>query len=370
MAYIKKRSDGTWQATIYVCRDEDGKKVNRYATEHSERAIKKAVREIEQEIEDGNLSRVDNVRIAEWIKTWLEDNKNSYSPSTYVLYLGYLKNHYRPFFKQMKFKELTEIHLKKLINILLGKMSQTSARRVMSCLRPILHDALKNKSPMRDIKLPKEDKVDYSDVPDPIRFKEIHNSVRGTRDEPIILLAGWCGLRREEIFALRPNDLDFINKTIRIDEAYVINDQGKYQIKSTKSENGLREVAAPAYVMDLLKVVIRDGFALKKKERKVIEITDKKTQNDQLMFPMRPDSYTSYLAKLVKNKKIPKTRLHFLRHYHATWLYENDVLDHLAAERLGHDIKVLKGIYQHLGVKKKDEINRKIIELQQEESKV
>jgi integrase len=35
---------------------------------------------------------------------------------------------------------------------------------------------------------------------------------------------------------------------------------------------------------------------------------------------------------------MPKTRLHFLRHYHATCLYENDVPDHLSAERLGHDI--------------------------------
>lgn len=369
MASIRKRSDGTWQATIYCGRDENDKKICKYVTKHTEKEVKKAARELEQELEDGKLTNVDNIRVAEWIKTWLEIHKNKYSPSTYVLYLGYLKNHYRPFFKQMKFKDVKEIHIKKLLNELLGKMSQTSARRVLSCLRPIFHDAMKNKSPMRDTKLPKEDKVDYSDVPTPEKFKAIHDSVRGTRDEPVILLAGWCGLRREEIFALRPNDLDFANNTIRIDEAYVINDQGKYQIKSTKSENGLRAVAAPPYLMDLLKAVIRDGFALIKKERKVIEITDKKTKEDQLMFPMRPDSYTSYLGKLVRDKKIPKTRLHFLRHYHATWLYENDVLDHLAAERLGHDIKVLKGIYQHLGVKKKDEINRKIIELQQEESK-
>jgi len=59
-------------------------------------------------------------------------------------------------------------------------------------------------------------------------------------------------------------------------------------------------------------------------------------KSDALIFPMRPDSYSSYLAKLVKTKEMPKTRLHFLRHYHATWLYENDVEDHLAAERLGH----------------------------------
>ena len=367
MASIKKRPNGTYQATIYVGRDENGKQLFEYVTKSTQKECKAAAREIEQELVDGTLTKVKNIRVAEYIKNWLEIHKNNYSPSTYVLYLGYLKNHYKPFFKQMKFKDLEEIHIKKFRGELLGKMSQTSARRVMSCLRPILHDALKHKSPMKEIKLPKEDKVDYSDVPTPEKFRAIHNSVRGTRDEPIILLAGWCGLRREEIFALKPNDLDFKNGTIRIDEAYVINDQGEYQIKTTKSENGLREVAAPPYLMDLIKIVIRDGFALRKKERKVIEITDKKDKDDKLIFPMRPDSYTSYLAKLVKDKKIPKTRLHFLRHYHATWLYENDVLDHLAAERLGHDIKVLKAIYQHLGVKKKEEINKKIIDIQQAE---
>lgn len=367
MASITKRPNGTYQARVYVGRDENGKQLFKFVTRSTMKECKSAAREIEQELIDGALTQVDNIRVAEWIKNWLEIHKNKYSPSTYVLYLGYLKNHYRPFFKQTKFKDLQEIHIKKLQNELLGKMSQTSARRVMSCLRPILHDALKNKNPMKDIKLPKEDKVDYSDVPTPEKFRAIHNSVKGTRDEPIILLAGWCGLRREEIFALRPNDLDFDNSIIRIDEAYVINDQGKYQIKTTKSENGLREVAAPPYLMDLLKTIIKDGFALRKKERKVVEITEKKDKEDKLMFPMRPDSYTSYLSKLVKDKKIPKTRLHFLRHYHATWLCENDVLDQLAAERLGHDVKMLRAKYQHLGIKKKNEINRKIIDLQQAE---
>ncbi|KLU66712.1 tyrosine recombinase XerC [Desulfosporosinus acididurans] len=367
MASIKKRPNGSYQATIYVGRDDDGKQLFKYVTKSTMKECKAAAREIEQQLIDGSLSQVDNIRIAEWIKNWIDIHNKQYSPSVIVLYKGYLKNHFRPFFKQMKFKDLREIHIKKLQNELLGKMSSTSARRVMSCLRPILYDALKNRNPMKDVKLPKEEKVDYSDVPTTEKFRAIHSAVKGTRDEPIILLAGWCGLRREEIFALKPNDLNFDNCTIRIDEAYVINDQGKYEIKTTKSENGLRTVAAPPYLMNLINDVIKNGFTLTKKERKVIEITEIKNKEEKLIFPMRPDSYTSYLAKLVKDKKIPKTRLHFLRHYHATWLYENDVLDHLAAERLGHDIKVLKAIYQHLGVQKKETINKKIIELQQQE---
>jgi hypothetical protein len=91
----------------------------------------------------------------------------------------------------MKFKDLRDIHLKKFANELLANQSTSSARRILSCLRPIFHDALKDKSPFKDYKLPKEAKVDYSDVPTPEVFRRIHEAVRGTRDEPIILLAAW-----------------------------------------------------------------------------------------------------------------------------------------------------------------------------------
>ena len=240
MANIRKRPNGSYQATIYVGRDEDGKQIYKFVTKAGWKECRDAAREIEQELIDGTLTNVGNIRIAGWIKNWLENNKNKYSPSTYVLYLGYLKNHYKPFFKQMKFKDLRDTHLKKLQNELLGKMSTTSVRRVMSCLRPIIYDAMKKKSPFEDIKLPKEQKVDYSDVPTREIFKQIHNGVRGTRDEPVILLAAWCGLRREEIFALKENDLDFKNNIIRIDEAYVINDQGEYELKSTKTFENIK----------------------------------------------------------------------------------------------------------------------------------
>ncbi len=392
MASIKKLDNGTYQATIYIGRDENGKRINEYVTKPGLRECKSAARKIEQERDEGKLTHLENVRVAEYIKKWLEANKNSYSPSTYVLYLSYLKNHYRPFFKQKKFKELRTIHAQQFANELLGKMSSTSARRSLSCLRRIIHDAMKDKSPFKDLKLPKTKKVDYSAVPKTAeKFKMIHDSVRGTSDEPIILLAAWCGLRREEIFALKPNDFDFKNNVIRIDEAYVINDQGKYELKETKTENGMRDVMAPPHLMNLLKDVIKNGFGKKRKVTKfkgdgaksnrltikvgpvkgskVTEITSTKNKNNRLIFNMRPDSYSSRLAKLVKEKKIPKTRLHYLRHYHATWLYEQGVPDLYSADRLGHDIKVLKAIYQHLGVERRKEIDRKIIDLQQEETK-
>jgi len=56
--------------------------------------------------------------------------------------------------------------------------------------------------------------------------------------------------------------------------------------------------------MELFKGVIQNGFALRKKKKLkiVVEITDMKDKSEQFLFPMRPDSYFSYIAKLVKKK--------------------------------------------------------------------
>jgi integrase len=60
---------------------------------------------------------------------------------------------------------------------------------------------------------------------------------------------------------------------------------------------------------------------------------------------------------------LPDIRFHDLRHYHATVLYNNNVSDKYAAERLGHDIMVLKKIYQHLQESTKSKEDQKILEI-------
>ena len=354
MANIRKRDDGTWQATIYVGRDADGKKINEYITKHSFTEIKKAVREREQEIEEGKLTNVGNTRLVVWTEKWLEINKNNYSPSTRVLYKSYIDNHYKSYFKQLKLKEINEIHLVEFQNELLEKMSPTSARRVMSALRKMLGDALKKKSPAADLKLPKEKKRDYK-IPTTKEFDRIHEAVKGTRDEPIVLLAGWCGLRRAEIFALRKNDINIKQGIIRIDEGLAINEENEYEFKDPKSQNSIREVPVPDYLMNLLKN-ISGKRQRKKSDSNVEEIDAKQKEKDDRLFSNRPDNYSSYWAKLVRRKRMPKIRFHDLRHYYATWLYHNDVPDLYAAKFMGDDIDTVKRIYQHIERDKEKEL--------------
>jgi len=232
-----------------------------------------------------------------------------------------------------------------------------------------LADVMKQKSPARDIKLPKEEKYTPR-VPNDKEMEQIHNAVRGTRDEPIVLLAAWCGLRRGEIFALRWNDIDWNNGTLRVDEAKSINEDNLYEDKRPKSENGLRTVIVQEYLMGLLETLRKPKPKKKrKKDQEQDNIVKLNDNSDHQIFNMRPDSYSSYWAKFVREKKLPDIRFHDLRHYHASYLYNNNVPDQYAARRLGHDIRVLKEIYQHLGLDRQKEIDDNIRQMYSQNKK-
>lgn len=346
MASFKKRANGTWQATIYVGRDANGKQLFKYVTRDSEKECKRAARIIEQELDNGTFTHIENVHATAWIEKWMDLNKGDLSPSTFALYRIYQKAHFEPFFKALKLKQINDIHIKQFKNDKLKKLSKASVRRMMSVLKRILDEAMKHKSPMKDFKLPQDEKY-VPKVPDDKEMGLIHDAVRGTRDEPIILLAAWCGLRRGEIFALKWNDIDWDRGRLRVDEGRSVTEDHTYVDKRPKSENGVREVVIPEYLLNLL-----DNLRITQ---------GKKSQSINLrIFDMRPDNYTKHFARLIKNKKLPKIRFHDLRHYHASWLYARGVPDQYAAQRLGHDIRVLKKIYQHLGLDRQAEIDSNI----------
>jgi integrase len=345
LASFKKRANGTWQAAIYTGRDAKGKQLFKYVTRDTLKECKAAARELEQELEEGRLVNIENIRLITWVEQFLEINKNSYASSTRSLYKTYLDCHFKPFFGQMKLKQINDLHVKTFQNYLLGKMSATSARRIMGCLRRVLNEALKKKSPANEVPLPRENKS-RAKAPSTKEFNTIHRGVKGTEYEVKVLLAGWCGFRRGEIYALKPNDFNFKESTIRIDESYSLNEEGEYQLGPPKSENGFRTEVAPEYLMNLLKDCIPKG---------------KNIKLDEQIFKGRPDNFTSSFAKIIRRKKLPKYRFHDLRHYHATWLLENGIPDKYAAKRMGQTEDVLRKIYQHLRAEKQMDIDTKIL---------
>ena len=344
MASITKRPNGSYQASIYVGRDDNGKHIRRTVTKPTLRECKAAVKEIERELEDQNFSNVGNIGIIAWVDEWIGMNKTRLSPSTHATYKLYSRVHYAPFFKKLKLREVTDIHIRKFMSQQLGFLSPTTVRKHISVLNKILREALKDKNPAKYVELPSKAKY----IPYPMtdfEFLKVHNAVKGTRDEPIVLLSAWCGLRRGEIFALKPDDVDWKNKTLRVDENTAINDEYDYVDKGPKSDNGYRTIVVPEYLMSLLESYRRSWG----------EIPER-------LFNLRPDYYSSFFKDSIRDKHedFPPIRFHDLRHYHASWLYAMGIPDKYAAERLGHDIQTLKATYQHIGADRRQDIDNTV----------
>lgn len=397
MASIKKLPNGRFQATVFIGRDANGKQLKKKITMDSEKEVKVAARELEREIEEGRFTNMDKMRVSAWLDKWLELNNNRISPSTYLSYKLYINKHFKPSFGSFKLGQVKELHIKEYINDKLEYLSPTTVRKHVLILREIFQEALKSKNPCRDIEIPKAEKYKPYVLSEK-EFQQIRDAVKGTRDEPIILLSAWCGLRLGEIFALKWNDVNWKEVTIRIDENKAISETG-YVDKKPKSDNGLRNIAVPSELMSILKnyrinLIEAENIVVGKKKGKSKKPADRKAfrhnfnkairallvkyksesiahvpedrKNEfiselnaikERIFLMRPDSYSTYFGEMVADKNLPPIRFHDLRHYHATWMYNQGIPDHYAAQRLGHDIKTLKGIYQHLEVGVKTEID-------------
>ena len=381
MAHIRKLKNGTFQAVIYAGKsiqlDKKGKpkKKYEYITCDTERECKRLARELETEIDEGRYSNMGNFRFSAWCKKWSEVSFNNLSPSTVKSYDMYINYHFIPFFGDTKLKDIKEMRIKEYINQKLKTLSSATVKKHFYLLSCLFKDALKGKNPCLYIKPPKIAKYEPY-VLDEAGFKLIHAALKNTWDEIPLLLAAYCGMREGEIFALKWDDVDKENGFIRVDEAKAISKKG-YVTKDPKSERGKRKIAAPEILFDLIE-----------KHR----LTQKVISN--WIFNMRPDSYSDRFGKLIDRhnaaiKKIrsgkkdrddfevkfeykrkvqfnpqkvplPDVKFHDLRHYHATILHKHGISDQYAAQRLGHDIMVLKKIYQHLELDVKKDLDQKV----------
>ena len=364
MASIRKIDKTTWEVTVYVGRDAKGIMQRKYATCRSEKEAKEKARELEGDKAKRDLSNISMMKMTDWMDAWLEVNRPLLAPTTIKAYTMYIEKHFIPELGKMKLCDITDMHIKSYIADKLADLSPTTVRKHFFTLQKILRDGLKHGSPMVGIKPPK--KNDYKPtVPTEDEFKQIRQTFAtiSMEHEAVILLAGWCGMRRGEIFALKWDDINDKEGFIRIDEALALTEEEyKFEAKAPKSVNGIRVIAAPDYLIALLGRIKKQTSPPKKRKKRVVQIEDKRKAADisPLVFTITPGSWSNLYVKVTKNNKLPKIRFHNLRHYHASLLYKNNVPDLYAAERLGHDIGVLKGIYQHLGLKQRQEIDDKV----------
>jgi integrase len=185
--------------------------------------------------------------------------------------------------------------------------------------------------------------------------------VRAFSEDPdigaAIVLAIGSGLRRGELLALRWSDIDLDSETLRVTRAMeraVIHDKVdpkkvivEIRFKEPKTQSSRRTVPLPSFAVERLRRHRREQKD--RYERLAIWRT-----NDSLVFdregePWCPNTFGLWYVRLVERFKLPRVRLHDLRHSYASLMLANGVDLKTVSMALGHStIRITADIYAHV----------------------
>jgi len=137
------------------------------------------------------------------------------------------------------------------------------------------------------------------------------------------------GLRKGEMLAIRPNDLDFIKNTLRVDESY---DEANPKDLQTKNRASNRTMPM---------------FALTRKV--LLKYQDR--QQDEMIFKTNGSRLTKHLHEIYDlAPTLPRLTTHELRHTFITRCHERKVEELCLQRWVGHNLgsAMTKAVYTHI----------------------
>lgn len=304
-----KLPSGSWRAIAYLGTDQNGKRIRKSFTAKTKAEAIKAAKNCEVLEKDSMTSVSDkDVTVRQALERYINKRKNGItttdgvplkkiSPSTIRGYEAILHNNI-DMIADIPCLSLDKKILQKWIGVLCGELSAKSVRNVWFLVASALKEVLPPSRVMDfNVDLPANAKKTVV-VPTEADIGKLINYLR--KKEPqlyrAVILAAFGTLRRSEICALTPADIDRKNRIISVNKALVESYDGNYVIKGTKTELSEREVKLPAFVIDALPST-----------GKIVD--------------HRPAWVSKRFKGVLDDLGIPSFRFHDLRHYSASIMH-------------------------------------------------
>lgn len=302
------------------------------------------------------------ITVQAYLRQWFEAHKPNISINTQEGYRINIEKHLIPRIGEMRLKNLTPMRIQKLYAELLesgradkkGGLSPRSVLYVHRVLKKALSAAVRMKlireNPAGSVTPPKQEKTAPSGdgIYTENQIVELLQAFQGDRLEVAIHLSACMGLRRGEILGLTWENIDLENNLLHVRQAAVYSSATKkIHYKEPKSREGYRTLVIPKETAELLKKhreqqeEDKEFFGRKYKDNNLVVCKD----NGE---PYLPGSFSHTFERALKDKGLPKTTLHQLRHAYATLLmkYRTDVK--IVSSLLGHSrTEFTQDIYQH-----------------------
>lgn len=330
-----------------------GKQIKPYKTFDKLKEARAALRQHEAARDMGQVVIPKELTLHQWLDTWMQDIVELKCADTTVYgYQQMIRNHIAPALGDIPLQKLTVQQVQNYYSekIKAGKISSNTVRKHHDLLNRALKVAVKQglilSNPAQNAEAPHTERPDI----DYYSFKDLQKLLQlaeGTRLEAPIKLAGFLGLRREEIMGLTWNCVDFEAKKILIRKART-SAGSEIVVKEPKNKTSRRTLHMPPDIEELL---------LREREKQQFykeKLGNTYTDSGYVVTfedgrPIRPNYVSDLFKKFIKDNDLPSLTLHGLRHSFASIASAKGIPLYDIGRALGHSSPSTTGrIYTHL----------------------
>lgn len=321
-----------------------------------EKALRVALNEFEQ---TGSIFTASELTFNEYLNLWYNDYvliNCKYGTADY--YKRIINCHLKPYFKEIKLKQLNPSILQKFLNY---KMINGYSKNSVSNFYGVLSGSLKyavypcnyiKENPMAYVNMPKYDeKIKEASDLKIISYDNFNKILErfpfGSSFYIPLQIAFHTGMRGGEITALKWENVDLENKIIYVNHTLISKGKGIFELGTPKTKSSYRKIDIGNTLVSILK-----RHKLYQKENK-LKYGSYYTNSDFVCTKENGELVTTdslkYLSRVVNYElKIP-FNFHSLRHTHATMLIENGANIKTVQKRLGHSkLSTTMDTYAHV----------------------
>lgn len=343
----------SYRARYYVT-DQSGKRIQKGKYFNRFKDARDYLLNAEHSLRQSVYIEPSKTTVKEYLDEWISSCESSLAPNTVR---GYKRNIYHAcnHIGHICLQGLTPLNIQKTYKLLSSAvpyphLSGTSLLYIHRTLSRAFSQAEKlqiiNHNPFKHVDAPKKEyyKASYYDP------NEVQKLVSKSYKSDIyiaIILAVSRGLRRNEILALRWQDVDFKNKRLNIDNS-IYWEKGNWTLSKTKSVKSKRSL--PLSPKLLLELKLQKQKQIKYKESFWNEYYKSDficTYKDGSLI--QPGSFSNIFIRLLSEYNLRHIRFHDLRHTAASLMLSEGIAMKVVSDLLGHSsISITADLYSHV----------------------
>jgi integrase len=321
-------------------------------TAKTRRECQEWIRRTRDRIDDGMTYANTRLKLGDYLSDWLAMEKSVFRSTTWAHYNQLIRMYIVPYIGGITLVDVRTLDIQGLYNHLIElQVGIPTIRKTHKLLRSALGTAVEvgmiGRNPVSYAHPPREPELEIR-ILDETQISQFLASISGHKWEALFFLAITTGMRRGELLALRWENMDWIKRTIRIEQQLSHTSNAGTIFQPLKTKSSRRTIALGEKTI----LVLRAHYESQRIQRLA---KGSKWIDYGLIFtnakggPICASYLIRVFQRLLEASGLPKVRFHSIRHSAATVMLRNGVQISVVSRRLGHSkISTTLDVYSHI----------------------